>query len=442
MRLLGRVFFWFLAVCGALALGLLGVWASWLTIVQWDEPPDWRRFLAVSDNYEQAIRDELSEDGADIDCEAVVELVAKGVLLDLPGAWRGLEAADADGRCGRWPERRFSGERNAEFSERAIASSFGWNNALQRTGWLMQSTFRLDVDARRLAWMQFSADRSCESPAGWRGMYLDFRTTAAQRILGRRTDPSQWVDSFESLMESLHAEQHYCGEYIFNRWAPELMRTWSAITVAGDELRSSAWIRLVGTHHQDAYWLAWQGYPRVQRNWIEGPPDSTPEEQQTYALESLRHVAAFGNGEAAQTLISFGAEHRPVRHPDHQGEQVDYPWAGGYATPFWMAVHAQRFALPYVEQRRAAYEAEIGDECTALARRIGAMLPALFAQLPEDRPEVRDLILSSLACQPEGLREAAAYPGGGYWPPEIDRVAPDFTPSMIPEGWVWREGDD
>jgi hypothetical protein len=446
MRLLGRVFFRFLAVCGALALGLLGLWLGLGVWRDMAASPDWAAFRSVSERYEQAILHEFETDG-DVDCERLVDLIAFGHLLNLPGFMRGTDAANEDGRCGRWPEPSsgISWSEAADSYDRDFRLSSGTWVTARRAGWLLNAAFSPDPGIRAFYAKLLAGNQVCEPEAHWNWRLLDFRTEAAEEVLEGRSRFGFPRRSHLELEMAHRRLSDACDDYLVDRWAGDFLRP-GPETEAEHRARSTAWDRLHFAHSADAVWLHWDGQPRTTGGRYLPPPGNTEEERRAYSLSTLRYAAGFGHDEAALVMLSEGADRAglPVRGKRRNGEfkYTPYPWAGGYSTPFWMAVHAQRFSLPYVEQRRAAYEAEIGEECTALARRIGAMLPALYAQLPEDRPEVRGLILSSLACQPEGLREAAAYPGGGYWPPEIDRVAPDFTPSMIPEGWVWREGDD
>jgi hypothetical protein len=447
MRLPGRVFFWFLAVCGALALGLLGLWLGFVAYIQWWDAPNVRGFLKVSDRFEQAVLTQLASSNADLDCEAVVQMLAVGTRLQLPGAWRALESAHQDGRCGQWPGRReyLAGESGwvfrARMAESEIKQRHGWEGSFQRGRHLALALLSPSSDWRRHHRLLLSADPACEPHGGWVEL-LTFRQNLAAASLKFEDFSYFYIDGY------MRAAETACVEQVHARWASEFLRLEDRPVQAYGSPRVLAAERLQYLPHPEAAWLTAFHPALDQALWLRGQSigyssgyssSLSPWEHDLSVLGDLRRPVALGHEEAARTLLSL----EPfdwTRFAENQ-ELIGSLGAGGYATPFWMAVHAQRFSLPYVEQRRAAYEAEIGEACTALARRIGAMLPALYAQLPEDRPEVRDLILSSLACQPEGLREAAAYPGGGYWPPEIDRVAPDFTPRMIPEGWVWREGN-
>jgi hypothetical protein len=435
-----------LASFAAVALGLLGLW---LGLGAWRDmatSPDWAAFRSVSERYEQAILREFETDG-DVNCERVVDLIAFGHLLNIPGFMRGTDAANEDERCGRWPspDSGLNWTEAADFYDRDIRVSTGAQITVRRAGWRLNTVFSPDPGIRAFYAKLLAGNRVCEPEAVWSGRLLNFRTRAAEEVLKGRSDLGFPRRSHLELEMERRRLSDACDDYLVARWAEDLLMP-GPETDSQSRARAIAWLHLHWAHNADAIWLHWTGQPRTTGGRYVPPPGLSDEERRAYSLSTLRYAAGLGHEEAALVMLSEGADRAglPVRGARRNGEfeYTTYPWAGGYATPFWMAVHAQRFSLPYVEQRRAAYEAEIGEACTALARRIGAMLPALYAQLPEDRPEVRDLILSSLACQPEGLREAAAYPGGGYWPPEIDRVAPDFTPHMIPEGWVWREGDD
>ncbi len=443
MRLLGRVFFWFLAVCGALALGLLGVWLGFLAMVQMLTTPDLRSFIQVSDRYEQDILDTLSAQDDALDCDRLVELIGLGTQLHIPGAWRGLAAAQQDGRCGQWPfnQSTAGGEPLAswwaEHIQSILKGNHGWRGTGAHASHLPRAIFNSNADSRRHHRKMLQTSRACFPSADW-VIFPDQRRHLAEGILESRED-------FTSIGETIAHMRSVCAEHIFSLWGEELTRGYTDPFNPFPQPIWRVYTMLGYINHPDAAWLvsgrhpSWgQHVPHMEL--IHSHSSQLDWETELGRMAALRRPVALGHDEAARTLLSLEPFDwtRFAEDPELISSlQED----DAYATPFWMAVHAQRFSLPYVEQRRAAYEAEIGDECTALARRIGAMLPALYAQLPEDRPEVRDLILSSLACQPEGLREDAAYPGGAYWPPEIDRVAPDFTPRVIPEGWVWREGE-
>ena len=110
-------------------------------------------------------------------------------------------------------------------------------------------------------------------------------------------------------------------------------------------------------------------------------------------------------------------------------------WRGGYDTPFWYAVHAIRTADEGAQNYLPEIEAQIGPECVMTARTIGEGLRPLLPGPPVDNPDLRQLVLDSINCQPDALRDSAEYydydrdQGGFYSPPEL-AVLPDYTPMI------------
>ena len=111
-------------------------------------------------------------------------------------------------------------------------------------------------------------------------------------------------------------------------------------------------------------------------------------------------------------------------------------WRGGYDTPFWYAVHAIRTQHEAGLNHLSEIETDIGEACTELAVEIADGLRPIMPGPPVDDPELRQLILSSLTCQPEGLRDPAEYWNndysdrlrGQYLPPEVMYMLPSFEP--------------
>ncbi|MEE2565612.1 hypothetical protein [Hyphobacterium marinum] len=106
-------------------------------------------------------------------------------------------------------------------------------------------------------------------------------------------------------------------------------------------------------------------------------------------------------------------------------------WRGGYDTPFWYAVHAIRTGDEAATAHLPAIEAEIGAECIAMARIIAGHVASVLPGPPQDIPVARQMIAQSLACQPDDMRDAAAYPDGVYAPVET-LLFPSFEPRFVP----------
>jgi hypothetical protein len=158
--------------------------------------------------------------------------------------------------------------------------------------------------------------------------------------------------------------------------------------------------------------------------------------------QSLREMAAMGQADATDQWLSYGPFE--IDEPFRSCTEDEYPdlfrhsqaWNGGYDTPFWYAVHAIRIQHETGLSHLLAIEAEIGADCLALAREIAMGLRAILPGPPVDDPQLRQLILSSIRCQPEGLRDPAEYwnehyslpDSAGYLPPEAVYALPSFEP--------------
>lgn len=157
---------------------------------------------------------------------------------------------------------------------------------------------------------------------------------------------------------------------------------------------------------------------------------------------SLREMAAMGQAEATELWLSYGPFE--TDEPFRSCMEEEYPdlfrhsqaWNGGYDTPFWYAVHAIRTEHEAGLSSLPEIEADIGADCIGLAGEIAVGLRPIIPGPPVDDPELRTLILSSLTCQPDGLRDPAEYwnehysmpDSAGYLPPEAVYVLPSFEP--------------
>lgn len=158
--------------------------------------------------------------------------------------------------------------------------------------------------------------------------------------------------------------------------------------------------------------------------------------------QALREMAAMGQAEATELWLSYGPFE--TDEPFRTCTEEEYPdlfrhsqaWNGGYDTPFWYAVHAIRIQHETGLSHLLEIEAEIGTDCVALAREIAMGLRAILPGPPVDDPQLRQLVLSSIRCQPEDLRNPPEYwnehyttwDRAGYLPPEAVYTLPSFEP--------------
>ena len=165
--------------------------------------------------------------------------------------------------------------------------------------------------------------------------------------------------------------------------------------------------------------------------------------------QSLREMAAMGQVEATGRWLSSG-----LFGPDQEfwscvAEDIpdffrhSQAWNGGYDTPFWYAVHAIRTEHEAGLGHLPEITADIGEDCMVLAEEIAEGLRPIVPGPPVDDPQLRQLILSSIVCQPAGLRDPAEYWNGDYaerhrgeyLPPEAVYILPSFEP-------IFRRVDD
>ena len=173
-----------------------------------------------------------------------------------------------------------------------------------------------------------------------------------------------------------------------------------------------------------------------------------PTEQDRYG-QSLREMASIGQAEATDRWLSSG-----LFEPDREfwscvAEDIPHffrhsqAWNGGYDTPFWYAVHAIRTQHEAGLGHLPEITADIGEDCMVLAEDIAEGLRPIIPGPPVDDPQLRQLIVSSIACQPEGLRDPTEYWNEnyhglnttGYLPPEAVFILPSFEP-------IFRRVDD
>ncbi|WP_421789397.1 hypothetical protein [Hyphobacterium sp.] len=167
------------------------------------------------------------------------------------------------------------------------------------------------------------------------------------------------------------------------------------------------------------------------------PSDCAALEDEYGDQEVIRQLAAAGHPQATAEWIARGpltdAEPYALCIYDNQTALESRLWRGGYDTPFWYAVTAFRSQSDLAIERVRSFEPALSADCVLLAQQIGAELHSLPERILDDLPDLRQMILATTECQPEGLRDESAYHSDasqgrvGYSPPELVRL-PSYEP--------------
>tara|TARA_R110002073_G_scaffold71508_3_gene175566 strand:+ start:4143 stop:5453 length:1311 start_codon:yes stop_codon:yes gene_type:complete len=150
--------------------------------------------------------------------------------------------------------------------------------------------------------------------------------------------------------------------------------------------------------------------------------------------QMLRELTGLGQQDASHLYLAIGipeADSGPAACNDSNWPALPTPWRGGYDTPFWYAVHAIRTGNEDAARHLPAIETDMGRECMAMARILAGEIGAVLPGPPQDSPAARQMIAESIACQPDDMREASAYPDGVYEPVET-LLFPSFEPRFVP----------
>ncbi len=417
-RMALRLALWLAALTGVLAILGVFLWFDMNRVY-----PDETRYLAAINQEASSVL--YSPDG-ELDCDAVISALNRYAALGSGDALIAAAHLNDSGECGEIEGG--DARMGMTINDFQLTEDGGlWERAMRYRNRLIYST---GLFGDRRFWLRRLALVRCEN------LY------AAPPLHEVFEDGTVWSLGYTEIVQRAILYRYQCNqdfyqlglEYI-NDPDPEIRR------MAGSILQIAAWqgnanarwwrLRVLPTFDAESI-----GYIEFESAGMDIPPECEAVGDPYGDGDIVRDIAAYGQPDAIDEWMQRG----PLQEPDAYGVcmmegpgAASQEWRGGYDTPFWYAVTAVRSQNGTGLARLEDIGALIGPECQGRAQQLGEALGEISLPVLEPRPDIREMIIDSIDCQPEGLRSETDYHTGladeaiGYFPPEL-ALFPTFEP--------------